>query len=120
MTTNILSSPFQQFITFRDEVKLKCEVYEKFRRKAESKTFLIVTEDKWMYVTQRWRYVTAQMRVWQWKLDSNLPGKLGPIGDWLYRAEERLDTEIKYPEDPEETAKLAHERLEEHKVRFGL
>ena len=88
--------------------------------KAETKTLLTITEDKWTYFTQRWNYVTARTRVWQWKLDSSLPGRLGQIGDWLYRAEEMLDAELKCAEQHEDTANLLSARLDEHKVRHLL
>jgi len=55
-------------------------------------------------------------RVWQWKLDSNLPDRLGHLGDWLYRAEEMLEGDIGYTEKHEETADNIHRKLEEHKV----
>lgn len=55
-------------------------------------------------------------QVWHWKLDSNLPGRLGQIGDWLYRAEELVDSELKYPEAPEEKANMLRAKVDEHKV----
>lgn len=57
--------PFQQFLSFREELSLKCDVYEKFKVKAETKAFLVITEDKWTYLQQRWNYTSAQTRVWQ-------------------------------------------------------
>ena len=96
---------------------MKCEVYERFQKKAESGTFLVITEDNWTYIQQRWKYVSAQTRMWQWKLDSNLPGRLGQIGDWLNRAEEMLDNELMYTDDAhEENAKMVRGTLDEHKV----
>ena len=61
-----------------------------------------------------------QARVWQWKLDSALPSRLGQLGDWLYRAEEIVDAEINYAEKPEDTAKHIQSRVDEHKVRTLL
>ena len=55
--------------------------------------------------------------MWQWKLDSALPSRLGQLGDWLYRAEEIVDAEINYAEKPEDTAKHIQSRVDEHKVR---
>ena len=107
-------------MAFREELRLKTEIYERFRRKAETKSLLTVTEDKWVYVAQRWSYVTSRTRLWQWKLDNNLPGRLGQLGDWLYRAEELLDSEASYSDRPEEAAATLRTLLEEHKVSICI
>jgi len=62
------------------------------------------------------------MHVWQWKLDSNLPGRLGQIGDWLYRSEELVNSELAAIDDnnPEETAKNIRRSLDKIIVKQQL
>ncbi len=59
------------------------------------------------------------LQVWQWKLDSSLPGRLGQIGDWLHRAEQLLDQPLTYTDLHQENADMLHKRLEHHKVHAG-
>ncbi len=115
----VLVFPFpQQYLSFREELHLRCEVYERFKVKAEARAFLVITEEKWTYLTQRWRYMSAQTRVWQWKLDSNLPGRVGQIGDWLYRAEELVDgAMVEHHTSHRDTANSVQEKITEIKVR---
>ena len=106
----------QEYTAFTEDLRLKCEVYEQFRVKAESKTLLVITEDKWTHLKQRWTYVSTRTHVWQWKLDSSLPGELGKIGDWLYRAEELLDADVQQGETPEEKAFYIRSQITDLKV----
>lgn len=111
---DVMVLPFpQQYLAFQEDLRLRCDVYERFRIKGESKTLLVITEDKWTYLQQRWSYVSQQTRVWQWKLDSNLPGRLGQMGDWLYRAEEMVQTEINYADKHEDTVENIQTKLED-------
>lgn len=61
--------------------------------------------------------MTRQTRMWLWKLDASLPGKLGKFGDWLNQGEELMeqlpDLEKDHASLAEDYAKLC----EEHKVR---
>ena len=106
----------QQYLEFREELTLKYDVYEAFRKKHDAGSLLIIKEDKWTYLCQRWSYVKARTRVWQWKLDSNLPGRLGQIGDWLYRGEEMLDGELTFTDQQAENRDMVQQRLAAHKV----
>ena len=111
---------FQQYLSFKEELRVHVDIYERFKSKAESQTFLVLSEDKWTYLQHRWSYVTSQVHVWQWKLDSNLPGRLGQIGDWLYRAEELLNFEAKPSDHHEESADQIRAKINEHKVSIKL
>ena len=103
---------------FSDQLALKCEVYDRLRIKSEQgNPFLVITEDRWQTLKQKWTYVTHQTRLWQWKLDSSLPGRVGEIGDWLYRAEDRLQTPHKYDADnPQNSVNMLMKQINEHKV----
>lgn len=69
---------------------------------------------------EAWKKVVRQTRLWLWKLDASLPGKLGKFGDWLNQAEEILEQEEEFLENPEEMAAQLGNILQEHKVRFCL
>ena len=103
-------------MAFSEDLRLKCDVYERFRIRAETNKLLVITQDKWKVLRQKWQYVTARTRVWQWKLDSSLPGRLGQLGDWLYRAEEMIEQEITSCDQHEDTANSIRSRLDDHKV----
>ena len=60
--------------------------------------------------------MVRQTRLWLWKLDASLPGKLGKFGDWLNQAEEMLEQEEELLENPEEMAAQLGNILQEHKV----
>lgn len=111
----ILSFP-QQYMTFTEELKTKTKMYERLEKHGNDDSFLTLTQEKWTVVRQRWTLVTQQTRIWQWKLDSNLPGQLGYIGDWLYRAEEMVESEIQYVDKHEDTATNIKMKLDELKV----
>ena len=61
--------------------------------------------------------MTHRAQHWQWKLDSSLPGRLGEIGDWLYRAEDRLQMPHKYDaEDAQASVNMLMKQINDHKV----
>jgi nesprin-1 len=86
------------YVKFTEDMRLRFRVLERIRIKVESRdsqtagdaTSDVVTVEKLVYVQQRWTYTSNRTRVWLWKLDSSLPGRVGQIGDWLYRAEEKV------------------------------
>jgi len=51
-----------------------------------------ITNEKLVYLKNRWSCTCDRMHLWLQKLDSSLPGVLRQIGDWLCRAEEQLQT----------------------------
>lgn len=103
-------------MAFNEELKAHTKVVERLQAQAEDNTFLVVTMEKWTVVKQKWMHINQQTRIWQWKLDSNLPGQLGHIGDWLYRAEEMVESEIHYVDKHEDTAANIKTKLDELKV----
>ena len=40
-------------------------MYKKFRQKFESKSLLVVNEDKWNFLNQRWNYVAQKVKTHQ-------------------------------------------------------
>ena len=111
----------QQFLQFSEDLRLRCRVYDRLRVKVESRqddSAVVVTVEKWTCLQQRWNHTTARTRVWLWKLDNSLPGRVGRIGDWLYRSEELLaglgflDQRL----SPDEAAKAVNEQLKSLEV----
>ena len=86
---------FQMYLRFTEDLRLRARVYERLRVQVDSEASGnsrsdVVTVEKFVNIQQRWTYTTSRTRVWLWKLDSSLPGAVGQIGDWLYRAEEKV------------------------------
>lgn len=48
--------------------------------------------------------MNEQLSYWAWLWDANLPGPLGPIGEWLSKAEAMLGTEEKQSGKPDEVS----------------
>ena len=46
-----------------------------------------ISADAWQEVDTNWQKVAAQVRHWQWLLDTGLPGDFGQIGEWLNQGE---------------------------------
>jgi hypothetical protein len=91
----------QMYVKFTEDLRLRFRVFERIRVRVESRDSQAangapsdgVTVEKFVHIQQRWTYTSDRTRVWLWKLDSSLPGRVGQIGDWLYRAEEKV-TEV--------------------------
>lgn|SRR6218665_1480844 len=107
---------FQQYSLFIKDFYQWSEVLDRLRIKGEAQKFLALTHENWTSLINRWSRMTSRTRVWRWKLDSNLPGRLGHIGDWLYRAEELLENEEYYVDSADQTARNIRRKLDEHLV----
>lgn len=91
------------------------------KMRAETRRLLVVTEDQWGALKQNWTYVSQRTRLWHWKLDSALPGRLGQIGDWLYRSEETLEADSHMTEEPSTSPADVRRKIDEYKVtRFVI
>jgi hypothetical protein len=61
-----------------------------------------------------------RMARWRFKLDTNLPGELGQLADWINAAEEVLNRELNFEPmnlSPEENVTRFNELNEEYTVR---
>ena len=104
-------------------MRLQFRTYERIRIQVESRQSLTsnstssdttkVTVEKFVTMQHRWTYTTSRTRVWLWKLDNSLPGRVGQIGDWLYRAEEKV-TELYASDLSTMTPTAAAHTLQEH------
>lgn len=70
----------------------------------------------WQELEPKWRDIARRTRMWLWKLDASLPGRLGKFGDWLNQAEEMLEIEPENQEDHIEMADQLLKLLNEHKA----
>ena len=108
---------FRQYITFRKELDVQYKIFQEFSVKARHHTALTLTNDKWSTLQQRWHYVTTKTKIWLWRLDKCLPGRLGDVGDWLYKAEDVVETPMQPQERHEDTAEELKKTLVRHRVR---
>lgn len=81
-----------------------------------SKKAVKITPKMWQELEPKWRDIARRTRMWLWKLDASLPGRLGKFGDWLNQAEEMLEIEPENQEDHIEMADQLLKLLNEHKV----
>lgn len=103
-------------MAFKAELDRREAVYNKLAEKCLAKKALKITEPMWNELNEKWRDISRRTRMWLWKLDASLPGKLGKFGDWLNQGEEVLEQQ---PEDAQDRLELAQEfakLLQESKV----
>ncbi|XP_068085330.1 muscle-specific protein 300 kDa [Anabrus simplex] len=117
--TNSLPNNYSEYMTFKNEVDSKVQVYEKLRRLVESQNMISITLESWREIDGLWTKLEAQLRHWLWLLDSRLPGALGEVGEWLGRAEALIVSDDIPTAMNEETASIISRKLEEHKVFFA-
>jgi hypothetical protein len=61
----------------------------------------------------------AQLRHWQWLLDTALPGVFGQVGEWLNQGEALIAADDVPPVFNEEAAAVLNQKIEDHKAFFG-
>ena len=108
---------FQDYLAFKAELDRRGNVYIKLGDKVKTGKALKITPEQFKPLEEEWKKVSRQTRLWLWKLDASLPGKLGKFGDWLNQAEEILAQEEEILENPEEMAAQLGNVLAEHKVK---
>lgn len=106
----------QDYIAFKTELDRREKVYLKLGEKVATKKAARLTEQNWKDLDTNWKQVARKTRLWLWKLDTSLPGRLGKFGDWVNRAEELLESEIPVLDDPEDTADNIAKLTHEHRV----
>jgi len=109
-------SHFQDYLAFKAEVDRRGNVYNQLEEKVKSGKAVKLKPEEFAILEEAWKKVVRQTRLWLWKLDASLPGKLGKFGDWLNQAEEILEQEEEMLENPEDMAAQLGTILQEHKV----
>jgi len=90
----------QQYVQFTENLRLRRRSFDQLKSRIEQRSTSVssddaspsecITSEQLAYVKSRWSGVCDRRRLWLRKLDSDLPGLLGQIGDWLCRAEDQL------------------------------
>ncbi|XP_059468655.1 muscle-specific protein 300 kDa isoform X2 [Neocloeon triangulifer] len=117
--TKTLSKNYSDFVTFKDNFKLKQVVFEKLKKLVDTQSMVAITLESWREIERLWAKLESQIRYWQWFLDSNLPGALGEVGKWLGDAENLIFNDDIPQLMNEETATIISRKLEEHKAFFA-
>ena len=109
---------FQDYLAFKTEFDRRQKIFQRLEEKVLNKKAVKVTPKMWAELEPKWKDIARRTRMWLWKLDASLPGRLGKFGDWLNQAEEMLEIEPEQREDLMEMAEQIVKLLNDHKVRF--
>ena len=107
---------FQDYLAFKAELDRRGSIYKKLEEKVKTGKAVRITPEQFAPLEEVWKKVSRRTKLWLWKLDASLPGKLGKFGDWLNQAEDILEQEEELLENPEEMAAQLGTILQEHKV----
>ncbi|CAG2199466.1 SYNE1 [Mytilus edulis] len=106
---------YMDYLAFKTEFDRRQKIYQRLEEKVVSKKAVKITPKMWQELEPKWRDIARRTRMWLWKLDASLPGRLGKFGDWLNQAEEMLEIEPENQEDHIEMADQLLKLLNEHK-----
>ncbi|XP_052236879.1 muscle-specific protein 300 kDa-like [Dreissena polymorpha] len=113
-----LHQEYMDYLAFKAEVDRRGNIYNKKDEKIRSGKSVKLTPETFKPLEETWKKVARQTRLWLWKLDASLPGKLGKSGDWLNQAEDILELEKEFLEDPNEMAMQLGKILQDHRTFF--
>lgn len=108
----------QDYLAFKTEVDRREKTFKKLEDKVKTKTAQRITPEQWKELDTKWSQVSRQTRMWLWKLDASLPGRLGKFGDWLNQAEEIMESQPEELEGHEEMANQLSKLAGDHRVRI--
>lgn len=108
----------QDYLAFKAELDRRESVYKKLEEKCLAKKALKITEPMWTELNTKWRSAARRTRMWLWKLDASLPGKLGKFGDWLNQGEEILEQQPEDVQDRHDLAQKLAKLLQESTVCY--
>jgi hypothetical protein len=103
-------------LAFKAELDRREGVYKKLAEKCLAKKAIKITEPMWNELNTKWCNVARRTRMWLWKLDASLPGKLGKFGDWLNQGEEVLEQQPENATDRLDLAQQLAKLLQESSV----
>ena len=109
---------YQEYMKVLAEYKEKEEIHERLRQLVEGNNQLGIHPDAWQELDTNWQKVAAQVRHWQWLLDTGLPGDFGQIGEWLNQAEGLIYGDDIPTQLNEEAAAVLNQKIEDHKSFF--
>lgn len=102
-------------MAFKAELDRKESVYKKLEKFVYRKA-LKITEPMWIDLNTKWHTAARRTRMWLWKLDVSLPGKLGKFRNWLSHGEEVLEQQPVDIKDKHDLAKKLAKLLQESVV----
>ena len=100
------------------EYKQKEDIHERLRQLVEGSNQVGVNSETWQELDTNWQKVSAQVRHWQWLLDTGLPGDFGQIGEWLNQGEALIYGDDIPTQLNEEAAAVLNQKIEDHKSFF--
>ena len=109
---------YKEYMKVLAEYKEKEEVHERLRQLVEGSNQVGINPDAWQQLDTNWQKVSAQVRHWQWLLDTGLPGDFGQIGEWLNQGEALIYADDIPTQLNEEAAAVLNQKIEDHKSFF--
>ena len=109
---------YKEYMKVLAEYKEKEEIHERLRQLVEGSNQVGINPDAWRDVDTNWQKVAAQVRHWQWLLDTGLPGDFGQIGEWLNQGEALIYGDDIPTQLNEEAAAVLNQKIEDHKSFF--
>lgn len=103
---------------FKAELDRREYGYRNLEEKCLGKKALEVTEPMWSNLNEVWHFVARRNRMWLWKLDAGLPGKLGKCGNWINEGEEILEQKPEDVQDRHDHAQQLAKLLQESVVCY--
>ena len=112
------SIDYNEYMLVLAEYKEKEEIHDRLRLLVEGNNQIGMNPDAWQELDTNWQKVAAQVRHWQWLLDTGLPGDFGQIGEWLNQAEGLIYGDDIPTQLNEEAAAVLNQKIEDHKSFF--
>ena len=109
---------YEEFTRLCADAAEKRDVFGMLRRLQETNRKLGIAPEAWHEVDTNWQKVEAQLRHWQWLLDTALPGEFGQIGEWLNQGEALVHGDDVPAQLNEEAAAILNQKIEDHKAFF--
>ena len=110
---------YARYQTFKEETSAKQSSYDKLCNHLRISQTFRGKETAWTSIETKWQKVKAQVRHWQWLLDTALPGELGQVGEWLNRGEALIYADDMPTELNEEAAAVLSQKIDDHKAFFA-
>ena len=109
---------YKEYLQVLAEYKAKEEIHDRLRQLVETNNQVGISPDAWRELDTNWQKVAAQVRHWQWLLDTGLPGEFGQIGEWLNQGEGLIYGDDIPSQLNEEAAAVLNQKIEDHKSFF--
>ncbi|CAG0920654.1 unnamed protein product [Notodromas monacha] len=116
----------KKFAMLRREIDEKRKEYEHLKTLALSgQSMVSITIESWTQIQRQWDQLNYELHNQQRAFDSKLEGRIGAIGDWIYRGEalvsdvDSLSRSLLSGNDPGLSYKSASQKLQDHRAFFA-